>query len=645
MKPWSRMIAMVLLIGSALAQTSATSIDGAWQGALVFGQGKVRVVLYVSPSRDGVYSGALVSLPGGEADKLDLITCANGEVGLEAKDVGFRFAGTLSSSGDEIKGKFTQYGISGDLKFTRESSKPSRIAEEYEQKEFTIPMRDGIHLHTVVFSPKVRTEELPFLIERSPYGWDSAGIEINAGMSELARDGYFLVFQDIRGRYQSEGQFVMQRPVRNSRDDRSIDEGTDTYDTIDWLLKNIPGNNGRAGIMGISYGGWLTEMALIEPHPALKAASEQASPADMFLGDDFHHNGAFRLSYGFEYAAMMETGKTDKTFQFQQFDTYDWYLKLGPLRAANARYFDGQRPTWNNFVAHFVNSPWYKLVLMALLVSATLLIGGRRSSGDFPVYYLAAQRLRNGDDLYRIVPDEVYSYPPFAAFVCVPLTFMPQRAAQWVWGGLQAIALVLVIHLALLLSRRERAALTPRQQVCLVGAAVLIGARHLLSPLENLQTDLMIALLCFAAVYWIGMGWPIAAVLGAAIGLKATPLLFVPFLLRWRQWKAATAAVVAAVVLNLAPSMIFPSPLPKLHAVEWIESLARPAIANGPAAARPGVWKEFTQLNQSLGGLLARLFINGAEDHRPLLWGLGHRGVQIVFLAIAALLMIGAATV
>lgn len=295
----------------------------------------------------------------------------------------------------------------------------------------------------------------------------------------------------------------------------------------------------------------------------------------------------------------------------------------------------------------FVNSPWYKLVLMALLVSATLLIGGRRSSGDFPVYYLAAQRLRNGDDLYRIVPDEVYSYPPFAAFVCVPLTFMPQRAAQWVWGGLQAIALVLVIHLALLLSRRERAALTPRQQVCLVGAAVLIGARHLLSPLENAQTDLMIALLCFAAVYWIGMGWPIAAgvLLGAAIGLKATPLLFVPFLLRWRQWKAATAAVVAAVVLNLAPSMIFPSPLPKLHAVEWIESLAKPAVANGPAAARPGVWKEFTQLNQSLGGLLARLFINGAEDHGPLLWGLGHRGVQIVFLAIAALLMIVAATV
>jgi uncharacterized membrane protein len=133
--------------------------------------------------------------------------------------------------------------------------------------------------------------------------------------------------------------------------------------------------------------------------------------------------------------------------------------------------------------------------------------------------------------------------------------------------------------------------------------------------------------------------------LGAAIGLKATPLLFVPFLLRWRQWKAATAAVLAAIALDLAPSMIFPTPVPKLHAVEWIESMAQPAVASGPAAARPGVWKEFTHLNQSLGGLLARLFINGAEYHGPLLFGLGHRGVQVVFLASATLLMMLAVTV
>ena len=112
---------------------------------------------------------------------------------------------------------------------------------------------------------------------------------------EMFADGYIFVMQDIRGRYLSEGKFVMGRAPRDRKDPKSIDEGTDTYDTIEWLLKNVPNNNGRAGEAGISYGGWLTAMSLIEPHPALKAVSEQATPADMFLGDDFHHNGAFRL--------------------------------------------------------------------------------------------------------------------------------------------------------------------------------------------------------------------------------------------------------------------------------------------------------------------------------------------------------------
>jgi hypothetical protein len=356
-------LAALLIFQSLFGQDADSRIDGIWQGALLFGQGKVRVLFYLSPPSSGAdgdaYNGAMINLDSGTGSNIDLITFADGKVRLEVKSTGFKFEGTLGPSGREIQGKFTAGDTSGNLSLTRSSTSHSTIADKYDKHEYMIPMRDGVHLHTLVFSPKAgvlspqsASEALPFLIERSPYGWDSAALEINAGLSDLARDGYFFVFQDIRGRYQSEGQFVLQRPARTTKDDRSIDEGTDTYDTIDWLLKNVPGNNGRAGILGISYGGWLTEMALIEPHPALKAASEQASPADMFLGDDFHHNGAFRLSYGFEYAAMMETGKTNKTFEFQQFDTYDWYLKLGPLSQANARYFDGQRPTWNNFIAH-----------------------------------------------------------------------------------------------------------------------------------------------------------------------------------------------------------------------------------------------------------------------------------------------------
>jgi putative CocE/NonD family hydrolase len=225
----------------------------------------------------------------------------------------------------------------------------------FDKVDVMIAARDGVKLHTEIYAPKNATEPLPIVLERTPYGLidDEKGYSRKIKRyAEMIPDGYIFVFQDIRGRYGSEGTFVMQRPVRDPKNAKAVDEGTDTYDTIDWLVKNVPRNNGRVGLLGISYGGWLTVMGMLEPHPALKAVSEQASPADMFLGDDFHHNGAFRLSYGFEYAALMETGKTNFSFQFDRFDTYEWYLKLGALSNANDKYLHGSLPTWDNFVAH-----------------------------------------------------------------------------------------------------------------------------------------------------------------------------------------------------------------------------------------------------------------------------------------------------
>jgi putative CocE/NonD family hydrolase len=225
--------------------------------------------------------------------------------------------------------------------------------ELFNKAEVMIPMRDGVKLHTIIFTPKNQSEPLPFILRRTPYGIDGPpGPLFNNYYRELAEEGYIFVLQDIRGRFKSEGKFVMQRPLRASGESKSIDESTDTYDTIDWLLKNVPNNNGRVGMLGISYDGWLTVMGMLDPHPALKAVSPQASPADMFLGDDFHHNGAFRLSYGFEYAAMMETSKDVEQFQFDKYDTYEWYLKLGPLSNVNLKYLHGKIPTWNDFVEH-----------------------------------------------------------------------------------------------------------------------------------------------------------------------------------------------------------------------------------------------------------------------------------------------------
>jgi hypothetical protein len=224
----------------------------------------------------------------------------------------------------------------------------------FDRTEVMIPMRDGVKLQTAIFVPKSAKAPLPFLIVRTPYGVPENENPLTDGhLDELIADGYIFVYQNLRGRFKSEGTFVMQRPPRDKSKPNSIDEGTDAYDTIDWLIKNVPNNNGRAGMYGVSYSGWTTVQALMEPHPALKAASEQASPADMFMGDDFHHNGAFRLSYGYEYATMVEAEKqANKHPDFDYYDTYEWYLRLGALSNINAKYAHGTLPTWNDFVKH-----------------------------------------------------------------------------------------------------------------------------------------------------------------------------------------------------------------------------------------------------------------------------------------------------
>ena len=218
-------------------------------------------------------------------------------------------------------------------------------------------------------------------------------------MASIARwfpDGYIFVFQDIRGRFKSEGQFVMQRRPRDPSDPHAIDEGTDTYDTIDWLLKNVPHNNGRVG----DAGDFLRRLADgdgdARPHPALKAVSEQASPDDMFLGDDFHHNGAFRLSYGFEYAAHDGDGQDQFSVSIRPLR----HLRLvSGARAAcecqRASILHGKLPTWNDFVAHpNYDEFWRKQAVQRLPEEITvpdLNVAGWWDQEDF---YRAAKDLR-----------------------------------------------------------------------------------------------------------------------------------------------------------------------------------------------------------------------------------------------------------
>ena len=222
-----------------------------------------------------------------------------------------------------------------------------------------IPMRDGVRLHAVILKPADIQTPLPFLIQRTPYGVDGTNrASFFGGRPELARDGYIYVCEDIRGRYKSEGQFVMSRPLADHYDPKAVDESTDTYDTVAWLLANVPGNNGRAGFVGTSYPGFLAMMAGIDPHPAVKAISPQAPMIDVWMGDDFFHNGAFRQSYGYDYVLAMESGKEEVDVSYgkdkdgKPVDGFDYFLRRGSFAEDVKRSGSKVLPTWKLFLDH-----------------------------------------------------------------------------------------------------------------------------------------------------------------------------------------------------------------------------------------------------------------------------------------------------
>jgi len=202
--------------------------------------------------------------------------------------------------------------------------------DDYVRSEAMIPMRDGAKLHTVILRPPNSATSgpaLPFLLTRTPYGVSgSTPRTVKFGKPELAASGYIFVYQDIRGRYESEGKFVMNHPIVEHKTKADVDETTDTRDSIDWLLKNVPNNSAKVGVLGVSYPGFLAMMAGIDAHPAVKAISPQAPMTNIWLGDDFFHNGAFRETYGFDYVQQLEAQKTDIA-QSSKEDQFDFFLK------------------------------------------------------------------------------------------------------------------------------------------------------------------------------------------------------------------------------------------------------------------------------------------------------------------------------
>jgi len=220
-------------------------------------------------------------------------------------------------------------------------------------QEVMMPVRDGVHLQTAILTPVNQTGPLPILFRRTPYGVpDKPYTKMPSNLKELMEDGYILVIQNLRGRFKSEGTFLLSSWV-DLKDPKATNETTDAYDSIEWLVKNVPNNNGKVGMWGVSYDGLTTALTLLKPHPALKAISEQASPVDQWMNDDDHRYGALSESYNFEYAVMEQADKNKNTnFAFETYDTYQWYLDLGPISNLNDKYLHGTIPYWNSNVEH-----------------------------------------------------------------------------------------------------------------------------------------------------------------------------------------------------------------------------------------------------------------------------------------------------
>lgn len=245
------------------------------------------------------------------------------------------------------------------------------VLANYTKYEYRIAMRDGVKLFTSVYVPKDDTKQYPMLMKRTPYSIAPYGVDAypdTLGPSAIfAKEGYFFVYQDVRGRWNSEGEYVNVRPHIPKKHAKEIDESTDTYDTIEWLLKNVPNHNGKVGTWGISYPGFYVAAGMIDAHPALKACSPQAPVTDWFIGDDFHHNGVLFLPHCFNF--MANFGRPRPTpitksqylrFDHNNVDGYDFFLNMGSLYNADKNYFKGDIAFWKEVMSHGTYDDFWK---------------------------------------------------------------------------------------------------------------------------------------------------------------------------------------------------------------------------------------------------------------------------------------------
>jgi hypothetical protein len=361
-------LTLLPLLAAALVAQQAPSAAGHWEAA-VPGQG---AVLAMELKEGAPWRGemAIQGIPV-KAELRDLK--------VEGRKVTFRvalggeatFEGTLSEDGKRLEGSAVGPTLTIPLSFGRETVKVANpVQERYTKQEVRIPMRDGVKLFTSIYLPKDTSKPHPILLQRTPYSVAPYGADKFrrvVGPSPLfLEEDYIVAYQDVRGRWMSEGEFVDVRPVNPKKTGTQIDETTDTYDTIDWLVKNLPNNNGKVGQWGISYPGHYTVQGMLSGHPALVAVSPQAPMVDVGEGDDTYHNGAFQLAANFDFFTFFFSKREKpspegpKPLDMGTRDGYRWYLEAGPIGTFGQKYLKGQEPVWDDYVKHSTYDAYWK---------------------------------------------------------------------------------------------------------------------------------------------------------------------------------------------------------------------------------------------------------------------------------------------
>jgi putative CocE/NonD family hydrolase len=357
-------LVMLMLSLNSFAQ----SIEGDWFGKADIDGIVIRLSIHVKVADQG-YTSTWDSPDQGAFGIPSTTTTFNyPDFSFTHAGAGFKYKGQINSSYTEITGILEQAGRKLDIVFGRNAIAASpgsseALKQKYDKQEVYISMRDGIRLFTSIYTPKNTSVPHPILMNRTPYNIEPGGEDqFNFFLQVYSRyieDEYIMVFQDVRGKYMSEGQFEDIRPVIPlKKSNQETDETTDTWDSVEWLIKNVKNNNGNVGIFGISYPGFYSTMGIINAHPAVKAVSPQAPVTAWFLGDDFHHNGAFYLldcfpfyySFGQPRRELTRSGKP--SFAWPSPDNYEFFLSLGAIKNISPKYFGDSIKFWNDAFAH-----------------------------------------------------------------------------------------------------------------------------------------------------------------------------------------------------------------------------------------------------------------------------------------------------